>query len=86
MSPCPRKLGMEARDFSRVRLHDYRELDDRVIGGITMKGRTYKSVGYEWTQYIAQLDDKRALSISMKFLNVAEGTAADRILNSMSIK
>ena len=21
MSPCPRKLGMEARDFSRVRLH-----------------------------------------------------------------
>ena len=82
------KLEDDVADFDRYKdkFEDYRELDDRVIGGITMKGRTYKSVGYEWTQYIAQIDDKRALSISMKFLNVAEGTAADRILNSMSIK
>ncbi len=82
------KLEDDVADFDRYKdkFEDYRELDDRVIGGITMKGRTYKNVGYEWTQYIAQLDDRRALSISMKFLNVAEGTAADRILNSMSIK
>ncbi len=77
---------VEDFDRSKDKFEDYRELDERVIGGITMKGRTYKYVGYEWTQYIAQLDDKRALSISMTFLDVAEGTVADRILNSMSIK
>ena len=40
-----------------------KDIDDRVIGGITFKGRTYKHIGYEWIQYRAAIDDNRALSI-----------------------
>ena len=37
----------------------------REIGGVEMQGRTYKNIGYEWTEYIAQLDESHAVSIGI---------------------
>jgi hypothetical protein len=65
---------------------DYKEVEDRVIGGITFKGRTYTYVGYDWKQYVAQIDDNRAVSIGMVFTDDAEGTMTDKILSGMSFK
>ena len=58
----------------------------RVIGGITFRGRTYKYIGYEWIQYIAQLDDSRALSIGLRNLDCVPGTMPDIILSNMSFR
>ena len=65
---------------------NYKDIEDRVIGGITFRGRTYKYIGYEWIQYIAQLDDNRALSIGLRNMDCVPGTMPDIILNNMTFK
>ena len=51
-----------------------------------MKGRTYKDIGYEWTEYIAQISDGKAVSIGIVRVDISEGTMGDKILNSISFK
>ncbi len=58
-------------------------IDDRVIGGIRFKGRTYESVGTKKTEYIAALDADHAVSITIIHLDLSEGAVASRILDSM---
>ncbi len=77
---------LEFFDKYKDKWENYQDIDDRVIGGVTMKGRTYKSTGYDWTQYVGTLDDGRAISIGMVRLDTSEGTMTDKILNSMSFK
>ena len=60
--------------------------NDRVIGGITFHGRTYRNIGYDWIQYIAQLDDGRALSIGLLNMDCVPGTMPDIILNNMTFQ
>ena len=57
-----------------------------MIGGITFKGRTYKYIGYNWIQYVAQIDDGRALSIGLTKLDCVPGTMPDIILNNMTFQ
>ena len=57
-----------------------------MIGGITFRGRTYKYIGYEWIQYIAQLDDNRALSIGLRDMDCVPGTMPDIILTNMTFQ
>ena len=57
-----------------------------MIGGITFRGRTYKYIGYEWIQYIAQLDDNRALSIGLQNMDCFPGTMPDIILTNMTFQ
>lgn len=57
-----------------------------LFGVITFRGRTYERIGYEWIQYIAQLDDSRALSIGLRDLDCVPGTMPDIILNNMTFK
>ena len=84
----------EMKDFSALKNFDsykdkfenYKDIEDRVIGGITFKGRTYKYIGYEWIQYIAQLDDNRALSIGLRDMDCVPGTMPDIILNNMTFQ
>ncbi len=64
----------------------YQDIDDRVIGGITFKGRTYKRIGYDWIEYVAQIDDGRALSIGLTDIDCVPGTMPDVILSGMTIK
>ena len=78
--------NVEKFDSYKDSFKNYKDIEDRVIGGITFRGRTYKYIGYEWIQYIAQLDDSRALSIGLRNLDCVPGTMPDIILNNMTFK
>lgn len=62
---------------------NYQEIEDRVIGGITFKGHTYEYIGYDWIQYVAQIDDTRAIAVGLTDLDCFPGTMPDIILNNM---
>ena len=78
--------NVEKFDFYKDDFENYQDIEDRVIGGITFHGRTYKYIGYEWIQYIAQLDDNRALSIGLRNMDCVPGTMPDIILNNMTFQ
>ena len=78
--------NVEKFDSYKDKFENYQDIEDRVIGGITFHGRTYKYIGYEWIQYIAQLDDNRALSIGLRDLDCVPGTMPDIILNNMTFQ
>ena len=69
-----------------ARDQQYINIADREISGITFKGRTYKYIGYDWIQYVAQIDDGRALSIGLTKLDCVPGTMPDVILSGITIK
>ena len=78
--------NVEDFDYYKDNFENYQDIEDRVIGGITFRGRTYKYIGYDWIQYIAQLDDNRALSISLRDMDCVSGTMPDLILNNMTFQ
>ncbi len=78
--------NVEKFDSYKDSFENYKDIEDRVIGGITFRGRTYKYIGYEWIQYIAQLDDNRALSIGLRNMDCVPGTMPDIILNNMTFQ
>ena len=78
--------NVEDFDYYKDNFENYQEIADREISGITFQGRTYKRIGYDWIEYVAQIDDGRALSIGLTDIECAPGTAPDVILNSMTIK
>ena len=77
---------VEKFDSYKDKFENYQDIEDRVIGGITFRGRTYKYIGYEWIQYIAQLDDNRALSIGLRNMDCVPGTMPDIILTNMTFQ
>ena len=78
--------NVEKFDFYKDDFENYQDMEDRVIGGITFRGRTYRNIGYDWIQYIAQLDDGRALSIGLWNMDCVPGTMPDIILNNMTFQ
>ena len=80
------RTNVEDFDYYKDKFENYQDIEDRVIGGITFKGRTYKYIGYNWIQYVAQIDDGRALSIGLTKLECVPGTMPDIILNNMTFK
>ena len=78
--------NVEKFDYYKDNFENYQDIEDRVIGGITFHGRTYRNIGYDWIEYVAQLDDNRALSIGLHDLAFVPGTMADIILNNMTFK
>ena len=77
---------IEKFDFYKDKFENYQEIGEREIGGVTFQGRTYKRIGYEWTEYIAQIEEGKAVSIGIVKADISEGTAGDRILNSIQFK
>ena len=77
---------VEKFDSYKDKFENYQDIEDRVIGGITFRGRTYKYIGYNWIQYVAQIDDDRALSIGLTKLECVPGTMPDIILNNMTFQ
>ena len=80
------RANVEDFDYYKDDFENYQDIADRKISGITFQGRTYKHIGYDWIEYVAQIDDGRALSIGLRKLDCAPGTAPDVILSSMTIK
>ena len=77
---------VEDFDYYKDSFENYQDIADREISGITFKGRTYKYIGYDWIEYVAQIDDGRALSIGLRKLDCVPGTMPDVILSGMTIK
>ena len=80
------RANVEDFDYYKDSFENYQDIDDRVIGGITFKGRTYKRIGYDWIEYVTQIDDGRALSIGLTDIDCVLGTMPDVILSGMTIK
>ncbi|ETP71849.1 hypothetical protein UYO_2163 [Lachnospiraceae bacterium JC7] len=76
--------NIEKFDFYKDKFENYKEIDDREIGGIKMKGRTYKNIGYEWTEYIGTVSEGKAVSVGIVRVDISEGSMGDKILNSVS--
>ena len=80
------RTNVEDFDYYKDNFENYQDIEDRVIGGITFRGRTYKYIGYNWIQYVAQIDDDRALSIGLTKFDCVPGTMPDIILNNMTFR
>ena len=78
--------NIEKFDSYKDSFENYKDIEDRVIGGITFHGRTYRNIGYDWIEYVAQLDDNRALSIGLRNMDCVPGTMPDIILNNMTFR
>lgn len=78
--------NIEDFDYYKDKFENYKDLDDKVIGGITFHARSYKNIGYDWIEYIAQIDDNRALSIGLVKMECIEGTMPDIIISNMQIQ
>ena len=78
--------NVEKFDYYKDNFENYQDIEGRVIGGITFHGRTYRNIGYDWIEYVAQLDDNRALSIGLRDLDCVPGTMPDIILNNMTFQ
>ena len=68
------------------KFENYEEVEDRVIGGITMKGRKYDYIGYSWTEYVGQISDGTAIAVGIVDVDIDEGTMGDKILNSVKFE
>lgn len=78
--------SLEKLDSNKDSYKNFAEIDSRIIGGITFQGRTYEYIGYEWIEYVAQIDDTRALSIGLTDLDCVPGTIPDIILSNMQFQ
>ena len=78
--------NVEKFDYYKDNFENYQDIEDRVIDGITFHGRTYRNIGYDWIEYVAQLDDNRALSIGLRNMDCVPGTMPDIILNNMTFQ
>lgn len=73
-------------DFYKDKFENYKEIDSRTIGGIEMQGRTYKNIGYEWTEYIGEVKEGCAVSIGIVRVDTDEGTIGGKIIDSISFE
>ena len=82
------EVSAKVEDFDHYKdsFENYQEIADREISGITFQGRTYKYIGYDWIEYVAQIDDGRALSIGLTDIDCVPGTMPDIILNNMTFQ
>ena len=80
------RAKVEDFDYYKDSFENDQDMENRVIGGITFRGRTYRNIGYDWIQYIAQIDDTRALSVGLRNMDCVPGTMPDIILSNMSFR
>ena len=78
------KENKEKLDTYIDKFENLADADSREINGITMTGRTYSYIGYDWTEYYAELPDGKAISIGVVRTDVTDGTMGGNILNSLS--
>lgn len=78
--------NLEMLDTNKDSFKNLQEIEDRVIGGISFKGRSYEYIGYDWIEYVAQIDEMRALSIGLTDLDCLPGTMPDIILSNMKFQ
>jgi hypothetical protein len=78
------KENMEKVDFYMGEATELAELDSRVIGGIEMKGRTYKIWGMVWIEYYGELPSGVYMTVKISKTSVEPGTEGGAILDSVT--
>jgi len=80
------KENMDKIDFYKDQFENLKDIDSRTIGGIEMKGRTYKNVGMEWTEYYGELPSGVWVTCKISDVDISAGTEGAAILDTVSIK
>ncbi len=80
------KDKVEDFDFYKDDFENFKEIGTRTIGGIEMTGRSYKSIGYDWIEYVGKVADGKAISIGTVDVDLSDGSVGSDILDSISFK
>ena len=80
------KESMENVDSYMKDMTELVELDTRQIGGIEMKGRTYKLWGMVWTEYYGELPDGIWMTVRISKTSVDAGSEGSDILDSVTFE
>lgn len=70
-------------DFNLEHYENVQPAESRVIAGVEMQGRTYHSIGWDWTEYSAQLSPKVSIAVRISRINCAPGTEGGALLDSL---
>jgi hypothetical protein len=62
------------------------ELDSRRIGGIDMKGRTYKLWGMQWIEYYGELPDGLWMTVKISKVSLDAGSEGSDILDHVTFE
>lgn len=73
-------------NFYLEHFENLKEIGSRTISGIDMKGRTYREIGVDWTEWYGELASTVWVSIKAGDLDVSEGGIADAIINTIEVK
>ena len=74
-------------DYFNLHLKNFeglKNISNKTIGGIDMKGRTYKNYGMEWTEYLGKIDEEHVVSIIISidegsYVNIEDGEGKEII-------
>lgn len=80
------KQSLEKINFYLDTFENLQELESRVIGGIEMKGRSYKAVGMEWIEYYAELPNGVWMSVQISRTSIEPGSEGSAILDSVTFE
>lgn len=80
IKPEVKDFDIYIKDFENIQ-----NIQNRTIGGIDMKGRTYEFVGMDWIEYTGVIDDAHAVSVSISKIDISGGDASD-VLDSIKVK
>jgi len=70
-------------DFYLAQYENVQPIGSRVIAGVEMKGRTYHTTGWDWTEYSAQLTDKVSICVKYNRLDCSAGTEGGALIDSL---
>jgi hypothetical protein len=80
------KENMEMVDSYVKDMTELVELDSRRIGGIDMKGRTYKLWGMQWIEYYGELPDGLWMTVKISKVSLDAGSEGSDILDHVTFE
>lgn len=79
------KKELKDFDFYKDDFENFKVIENRTIGGIDMKGRTYQNIGMDWIEYTGMIDDGHAVSVKISKIDITTGEG-NTVLNSIKFK
>ena len=73
-------------DYYAEKQENVVDIENRTIGGLDLKGKTYSYVGMEWTEYYGIVSGEEYIRIQISDVDIADGTDGANILDNMKIE
>ena len=77
IEPDIEKFDLHIEHFENIE-----SIENRIIGGIDMIGRTYTNVGMDWIEYRGMVDADHAVSVNSSKIDISSGEGND-VMNSI---